>query len=180
MRSPSARCAGLSRRAISAGARELADFNIIPLSGRYSLPACCGNGSVKRGAISRQPIAHCNHAAQHGSEARRRCPHQRSRGAHFTHRRLIVELAETYSLPTMTPWLENVEIGGLIAYGPDRKPMYRYLASCVDKVLRRENPGEIPIYQSVSFKLAINLKTAKALGLVIPASVVARADEVVE
>jgi hypothetical protein len=56
----------LSRRAISAGARELADFNIIPLSGRYSLPACCGNGSVKRGAISRQPIAHRNHAAQHG------------------------------------------------------------------------------------------------------------------
>jgi putative tryptophan/tyrosine transport system substrate-binding protein len=99
---------------------------------------------------------------------------------HFTHRRLIVELAETYSLPTMTPWLENVEIGGLIAYGPDRKGMYRYLASCVDKVLRRENPGEIPIYQSVSFKLAINLKTAKALGLVIPASVVARADEVIE
>jgi putative ABC transport system substrate-binding protein len=99
---------------------------------------------------------------------------------HFTHRRLIVELAETYSLPTMTPWLENVEIGGLIAYGPDRKGMYRYLASCVDKVLRRENPGEIPIYQSVSFKLANNLKTAKALGLVIPASVVARADEVIE
>jgi putative tryptophan/tyrosine transport system substrate-binding protein len=99
---------------------------------------------------------------------------------HFTHRRLIIELAETYSLPTMTTWLENVEIGGLIAYGPDRKGMYRYLASCVDKVLRRENPGEIPIYQSVSFKLAINLKTAKALGLVIPASVVARADEVIE
>ena len=99
---------------------------------------------------------------------------------HFTHRRLIVELAETYSLPTMTPWLENVEIGGLIAYGPDRKGMYRYLASCVDKVLKRENPGEIPIYQSVSFKLAINLKTAKALGLDIPANVLARADEVIE
>ena len=66
VRSPSARCAGLSRRAISAGAPELADSNIIPLSGRYSLPACCGNGSVKRGVISRQPIAHCNHAAQHG------------------------------------------------------------------------------------------------------------------
>jgi putative tryptophan/tyrosine transport system substrate-binding protein len=99
---------------------------------------------------------------------------------HFTHRRLIVELAETNRLPAMTSWLENVEIGGLIAYGPDRKGMYQYLASCVDKVLRGENPGEIPIYLSVRFKLAINLKTAKALGLVIPASVVARADEVVE
>src|SRR5262245_61731020 len=54
-------------RAIDAGARELADFNIIPLSRRHSLPACCRNGSVKRGAaISRKPIAHRNHAAQHG------------------------------------------------------------------------------------------------------------------
>ena len=58
--------------------------------------------------------------------------------------------------------------------------MYRYLASCVDKVLRRENPGEIPIYQSVSFKLAINLKTAKSLGLDVPSSLLARADEVIE
>ena len=180
MRSPSARCAGLSRRAISAGARELADFNIIPLSGRYSLPACCGNGSVKRGAISRQPIAHCNHAAQHGSEARRRCPHQRSRGAHFTHRRLIVELAETYSLAYNDALARKRRDRRSDRLWAEPQADVPYLASCVDKVLRRENPGEIPIYQSVSFKLAINLKTAKALGLVIPASVVARADEVVE
>ena len=73
-----------------------------------------------------------------------------------------------------------MEIGGLIAYAPDRKEQFRYLVSCVDKVLRGENPGEIPIYQSVKFNLAINLKTAKALGLVIPASLVARADEVIE
>jgi putative ABC transport system substrate-binding protein len=53
----------------------------------------------------------------------------------FTHRRLIVELAETSRLPTMTPYIEFVEIGGLIAYAPDRKERFRYLASCVDKVL---------------------------------------------
>ena len=99
---------------------------------------------------------------------------------HFTHRRLIVELAETNRLPTMTPFIEVVEIGGLIAYAPDRKEQWRYLASCVDKILRGENPGEIPIYQSVRFNLAINLKTAKALGLVIPASLLARADLVIE
>ena len=96
----------------------------------------------------------------------------------FTHRRLIVELAETNRLPTMTPFLEAVEIGGLIA--PDRMEQFRYIASCVDKILRGESPGEIPIYQSTRFNLAINLKTAKALGLVIPASLVSRADEVIE
>ena len=98
----------------------------------------------------------------------------------FTHRRLIVELAETNRLPTMSPFIEIVEIGGLIAYAPDLKAPFRYLASCVDKVLRGENPGEIPIYQTAKFVLAINLKTAKALGLVIPASLVARADLVIE
>jgi putative tryptophan/tyrosine transport system substrate-binding protein len=99
---------------------------------------------------------------------------------HFTHRRLLIELAETNGLPTMTPWLEIVEIGGLIAYAPDRKEAYRYLAACVDKVLRGANPGEIPIYQVARFRLAINLKAAKAIGLVIPESLLARADEVIE
>jgi len=98
----------------------------------------------------------------------------------FTYRKLLVELAETNRLPTMTPWLEIVEIGGLISSAPDRKEAYRYLAACVDKVLRGQNPGEIPIYQVARFRLAINLKTAKALGLVIPASLLARADEVIE
>lgn len=60
----------------------------------------------------------------------------------FSRRRLIVELAETNRLPTMTPYLETVEIGGLIAYAPDRKAQFRYLASCVDKVLRGEIPGK--------------------------------------
>jgi putative tryptophan/tyrosine transport system substrate-binding protein len=99
---------------------------------------------------------------------------------HFTHRRLLVELADTYKLPTMTTFLEIVEIGGLIAYAPDRKEAYRYLAANVDQILRGRNPGEIPIYQAAKFRLAINLKTAKSLGLVIPASLVARADLVIE
>jgi putative ABC transport system substrate-binding protein len=104
----------------------------------------------------------------------------RDQSENFTHRRLIVELAETNRLPTMSPFIDVVEVGGLIAYAPDRKEQFRYLASCVDKVLRGKNPGQIPIYQSVRFNLAINLKTAKVLGLVIPASFIARADEVIE
>jgi putative ABC transport system substrate-binding protein len=99
---------------------------------------------------------------------------------HYAHLRLLVELAESNRLPTIFPWLEIVEIGGLIAYAPDRKDAYRYLAACVDKVLKGADPGEIPIYQAARFNLAINLKTAKALGLVIPASLVARANEVIE
>jgi putative ABC transport system substrate-binding protein len=98
----------------------------------------------------------------------------------FTHRRLLVELAETHRLPTITPWLEIVEIGGLIAYAPDRKQQFRYLAACVDQILRGANPGEIPIYQATRFNLAINLKAAKAIDLVIPASLLARADVVIE
>ncbi len=98
----------------------------------------------------------------------------------FTHRRLILELAETNRLPTMSLYTEIVEIGGLIAYAPDLKAQFRYLAFCVDKILRGENPGEIPIYQADKFVLAINLKTAKALGLVIPALLLSRADLVIE
>jgi putative ABC transport system substrate-binding protein len=93
---------------------------------------------------------------------------------------LIVKLANANRLPTMYPFLEIVEIGGLIAYSPDRKEAYRYLAACVDKILRGANPSEIPIYQSTKLSLAINLKTAKGLGLVFPASLLSRADEVIE
>ena len=70
---------------------------------------------------------------------------------HFTHRRLIVELAEAHKLPTITTFLEVVEIGGLIAYAPDRREPSRCLATCIDKVLRGENPAEIPIYRAVKF-----------------------------
>ena len=115
-----------------------------------------------------------------GAKARRRCAHRRSSRQHFTHRRLIAELAEENRLPTMGPWLDIMKVGGLMAYAPDNHELFRYLASCVDRILRGEKPGEIPILQSARFKLSINLKTAQALGLVIPASLVARADEVIE
>jgi putative ABC transport system substrate-binding protein len=98
----------------------------------------------------------------------------------MSHRQFIVELANANRLPTMYPFVEIVEIGGLIAYAPDHNEGYRYLAACVDKILKGANPGEIPIYQSTKLSLAINLKTAKALGLVIPEPLIARADEVIE
>jgi putative ABC transport system substrate-binding protein len=99
---------------------------------------------------------------------------------HLTNRKLIVELAETSRLPTMTTKFEIVEVGGLIAYASDIKGAYRYVAACVDKILQGADPGGIPIYQPARLSLAINLKTAKALGLVIPASLLARADVVIE
>lgn len=98
----------------------------------------------------------------------------------FTSRKLIVELAEKGRLPTMSPFREHVELGGLMAYASDRPDFYRHAARQIDQILKGAKPGEIPFYQSSKFELVINLKTAKALGLTIPPSLLARADEVIE
>jgi putative ABC transport system substrate-binding protein len=75
---------------------------------------------------------------------------------------------------------EFVEVGGLMAYSIDLTDIYRRLASLIDKILRGADPGEIPFYQPTKFALVINLKTAKALGLEMPAMLLGRADEVIE
>jgi putative ABC transport system substrate-binding protein len=92
----------------------------------------------------------------------------------------LAELALTHKLPTMFGPREHVEAGGLLSYGPDRADLYRRAAAYVDKILKGANPADLPVQQATKFELVINLKTAKALGLTIPQSVLLRADEVIQ
>jgi putative ABC transport system substrate-binding protein len=99
---------------------------------------------------------------------------------HFTYRATIIELAAKDRIPTMYAYREFVQVGGLMAYSIDQVEIYRHLANLIDKIFRGANPGDIPFYQPTKFELSINLKTAKALGLEMPAMLLARADEVIE
>jgi putative ABC transport system substrate-binding protein len=97
-----------------------------------------------------------------------------------THRVRINTLALGARLPTIFPFRNYVEAGGLMAYGPSFPNLFRRAADFVDKILRGANPGDIPVEQPTKFDLAINLITARALGLTIPPTLLARADEVIE
>jgi putative ABC transport system substrate-binding protein len=99
---------------------------------------------------------------------------------HVTYRSTIVELAAKGRTPAIYPFREFVEVGGLMAYSINQEDMYRRLANLIDTILKGANPGEIPFYQPTKFDLSINLNTAKALGLEMPAMLLARADEVIE
>jgi len=95
-------------------------------------------------------------------------------------RDLIITLAARHHLPAVYPFPYYARSGGLIAYGPDLVSPFRQAAGYVDRILKGEKPADLPVQASTKYELAINLKTAKALGLDVPATLLARADEVVE
>jgi putative ABC transport system substrate-binding protein len=98
----------------------------------------------------------------------------------LVHRARIVELATRHRLPATFSDRSFVEAGGLMSYGPDRKAIFRGLATYVDRILKGAKPGDLPIEQPTKFELLINGKTAKALGLTIPPALRIRADEVIQ
>ncbi len=101
-------------------------------------------------------------------------------GGAAAHRGLIISLAARYKLPSVYPYRYYAADGGLISYGPNTNDPQRKAAGYVDRILKGEKPADMPVQAPTKFELVINLKTAKAFGITIPTSVLARADEVIE
>jgi putative tryptophan/tyrosine transport system substrate-binding protein len=104
------------------------------------------------------------------------CPHTVTE----VHLRLIIELAAKYRLPAVYPFRYHAEAGGLLSYGVDAMDLVPRAADYVDRILRGTNPGNLPVQAPIKFELIVNLKTANALGLTVPPTLLARADEVIE
>jgi putative ABC transport system substrate-binding protein len=100
--------------------------------------------------------------------------------AGLVHRNLIITLADHHQLPAVYPLPYFARSGGLIAYGPDTVSPYRRAAGYVDRILKGDKPADLPVQAPTKYELVINLKTAKALGLSVPQSLLSRADEVIE
>ena len=98
----------------------------------------------------------------------------------FTERRRLVDLAAKNRLPAVYTTREFVDLGGFMACGPNIAELFRRAATYVDRILKGAKPGDLPIEQPTKFELVVNLKTAKALGLTIPQSILLRADRVIE
>ena len=94
--------------------------------------------------------------------------------------RPLADLAIRHRLPAMFGPREHIEAGGLLSYSPDRADLWRRGAVYVDRILRGTNPADLPVQQPTKFDLAINLRTARAIGVTIPPNLLARADEVIE
>jgi putative ABC transport system substrate-binding protein len=98
----------------------------------------------------------------------------------FAHRTILLQLASAARLPTMYDLRRFPEAGALMSYGTDVYDLFRRSATYVDRILKGARPSDLPVEQPSKFELVINLKTAKALGLAVPPTLLARADEVIE
>jgi putative ABC transport system substrate-binding protein len=96
------------------------------------------------------------------------------------HRELIIELAARHRLPAIYPYRYHVDAGGLMSYGVDAVDLLRRAAPYIDRILKGEKPADLPVQAPTKYELVINLKTAKKLGLTVPPSLLALADEVIE
>jgi putative ABC transport system substrate-binding protein len=96
------------------------------------------------------------------------------------HRTPIILAAARNNVPAIYPQSPFARDGGLLSYGPDQVDTYRRAASYVDRILRGAKPGDLPVQFPTTFEMVVNLKTAKALGLMVPQSILLRADEVIE
>ena len=99
---------------------------------------------------------------------------------HIPYREVVTALAAKSRIPIMYPYRAFVEVGGLMAYSIDLVDVQRRCANLIYRILKGDNPGDIPFYQQTKFELIVNLKTAKALGLALLAVLLGRADEVIE
>jgi putative tryptophan/tyrosine transport system substrate-binding protein len=98
----------------------------------------------------------------------------------LAHRKRIVEFAAANLLPSMYPYRQYVDAGGLLSYAPSNIELFRGAATYVDRILKGAKPSDLPVQEPTKFELVVNLKTAKALGLTVPSTLLARADDVIE